>query len=518
MGSGAVRPLPLDLGDVTRLSDALTGEYLEEHRLVPTERRNGAVVVACADQPDPQALSELSEVLGAPLELVRAPEQDIVAAVRRAYGADPGTAADLIAGLEPDLEADTIADGAVAHDLAALANQPPVVRLVNLLLSEAVGAGASDVHLEADERRVRVRYRVDGVLDDAPSPPGQLRHAMLSRLKIMAELDIAERRAPQDGRFRLRMDDRELDVRVSTLPTLHGESVVLRLLDATREARDLASLGMAQDTLAALSGFARRPQGVLLVTGPTGSGKTTTLYALVQHLATGREKIVSVEDPVEYQLAGVSQVPVQPRAGVTFARALRSILRHDPDVLLVGEMRDPETAEICTQAALTGHLVLSTLHTTDAPAALTRLVDLGVAPYLVTSTVEMVLAQRLVRLLCRACASPMAATDSVRALAADDGCEIGRVMRAVGCAECRGTGYRGRSGIYELLVVDERLRREVSRGQGADVLRRLALASGMRSLRADGWRLVGMGRTTPEEVLRVTAAAVPSGPDAGDLS
>lgn len=500
-----IAPLPVDLSTVSRLSDALSGGYLEEHCLVPVARRGDAVVVACGATPDPQALAELSELLGAAVETVPAPEDEVVAAVRRAYGAEPGTAADLIAGLEPDAESDSGGE-LVAHDLAALANQPPVVRLVNLLLSEAVAAGASDVHLEADQRRVRVRYRVDGVLDDAPAPPAQLRQAMLSRLKIMAELDIAERRAPQDGRFRLRLEDRELDVRVSTLPTLHGESIVLRLLDAAREAHDLASLGMGPDTLAAVTRFARRPQGVLLVTGPTGSGKTTTLYALVRHLATGREKIVSVEDPVEYQLPEVAQVPVSPKAGVTFARALRSILRHDPDVLLVGEMRDPETAEICAQASLTGHLVLSTLHTTDAPAALTRLLDLGVPHYLVTSTVELVLAQRLVRSVCRHCVRTEPVDDAVRHLAADDGVELHEIRRGTGCDVCRGTGYRGRTGIYELLVVDDDLRREVSRGAGSDVLRPLALAHGMRSLRADGWRQVRAGRTTPDEVLRVTAA------------
>lgn len=506
MGEGVPVALPIDLAAIPRISDALAGEYLEEHGLLPVARRAGAVVVACGEgrTPDPQALAELAELLDARVETVDAPEEEIVATIRRVYGSEPGTAADLIAGLEAEPGSEPGAE-LVAHDLATLANQPPVVRLVNLLLAEAVAAGASDVHLEADQRRVRVRYRLDGVLADAPSPPAHLRQAMLSRLKIMAELDIAERRAPQDGRFRLRLEDRELDVRVSTLPTLHGESVVLRLLDAAREARDLQALGMGPDTLAAVERFARRPQGMLLVTGPTGSGKTTTLYALVRHLSTGREKIVSVEDPVEYQLADVAQVPVQPRAGVTFARALRSILRHDPDVLLVGEMRDPETAEICTQAALTGHLVLSTLHTTDAPAALTRLLDLGVPHYLVTSTVEVVLAQRLVRSVCRECARPVPVDDAVRRLAAEDGYELDAMQLGAGCTACRGTGYRGRTGIYELLVVDDELRRAVSRGSGADVLRPLALEHGMRSLRADGWRQVRAGRTTPEEVLRVTA-------------
>jgi len=355
-------------------------------------------------------------------------------------------------------------------------------------------------------------YRVDGVLQEAPAPPPHLRAAVVSRLKIMAELDIAERRLPQDGRVRLRTGERELDVRVSTLPTLHGESVVLRLLDIEGQRIDLEGLGFADDTLAALLGFAARPHGVLLSTGPTGSGKTTTLYALLDRVRTGREKIVSVEDPVEYELPGVAQVPVHPRLGLTFARALRSILRQDPDVLLVGEMRDPETAEICIQAALTGHLVLSTLHTNDAPGALTRLVDLGVPDYLVASTVQAVLAQRLVRRVCAACADPSAPDAAVAREMAVAGFPAGRVLRGRGCSACRNTGYRGRTGIHELLtvddalraeLVDDALRAELLAAPGTDRLRRVALERGMRPLRADGWRQVAAGVTTPEEVLRV---------------
>ena len=308
---------------------------------------------------------------------------------------------------------------------------------------------------------------------------------------------------PQDGRVRLRVEGRELDVRVSTLPTLHGESIVLRILDARGARIELGSLGLAPDTLAALVTLAARPHGMLLATGPTGSGKTTTLYALLERVRTGREKIVSVEDPVEYELAGVAQVPVRTAVGLTFARALRSILRQDPDVLLVGEMRDPETAEICIQAALTGHLVLSTLHTNDAPSALTRLLDLSVADYLVASTVEAVLAQRLVRRVCDQCAEPTPPGDVFLHAMAADGIELTSVSRGRGCAHCRGTGYRGRSGIYELLTVDDEVRSEVLRRRGSDALRRLAIANGMRPLRADGWRQVAAGVTTPEEVVRV---------------
>ena len=494
----------MKLTEAPRLSEELTEGYLEEQRLLPLAREDGRLVVAHAGEPDPQALAELGEHFDARIELRQVDQEELLPAIRHVYGREPASAEELIRELDADGEG-AAAGRSGTHDLEGLASQPPVVRLVNLLLSEAVEAGASDVHLEAREDGMRARYRIDGVLQDAPSPPAHLREAMVSRLKIMAELDIAERRMPQDGRIRLRVEGRELDVRVSTLPTLHGESVVLRLLDAERQRHDLGGLGMSGDTLDAVSRFARRPQGVLLATGPTGSGKTTTLYALLEHLKTGHEKIVSVEDPVEYELDGVAQVPVRRQAGLGFANALRSILRQDPDVLLVGEMRDPETAEICVQASLTGHLVLSTLHTNDAPSALTRLLDLGVPDYLVASTVELVLAQRLVRRSCPGCSTEVPATDAERREMAADGREVASVRRGEGCESCRGTGYRGRTGIYELLDVDEEIRAELLRHRGSGEIHRLALEKGMRPLRTDGWRQVAEGLTTPEEVLRVTA-------------
>jgi general secretion pathway protein E len=485
---------------LSRLGDALTREYLEENRVLPLALEDGRLVVGCAGRPDPQAVAELEELFGAPAELRQLDEAALLEGIRRAC-ARPD-AAGMIADLQGADGAGTDGDG-MTHDLEQMANQAPVIRLVNLLLSEAVEAGASDVHLEAEAREMSVRYRVDGVLQEAPAPPPHLRAAVVSRLKIMAELDIAERRLPQDGRVRLRTDGRELDVRVSTLPTLHGESVVLRLLEIEGQRISLETLGMGADTFAALLAFAERPHGVLLSTGPTGSGKTTTLYALVDRLRTGREKIVSVEDPVEYELPGIAQVPVNTKVGLTFARALRAILRQDPDVLLVGEMRDPETAEICIQAALTGHLVLSTLHTNDAPSALTRLVDLGVPDYLVASTVEGILAQRLVRRVCRHCAEPHPVDAALAREMEAAGHRTDRILRGRGCDACRGTGYRGRTGIYELVMMDDALRAELLRRPDSEALRRLALQHGMRSLRADGWRQVAAGVTTPEEVRRV---------------
>jgi general secretion pathway protein E len=494
----------LDLGQVRRLSPVLRAEYLEEHRVLPVICEGGRLCVAVSGTPDRQVLAELGALFGAVVDVEAVGEAELRAAIARAYGVGATTSEELIAGLTAS-GGPAAAEGAddLTQDLVGAAGEAPVVRLVNLLLSEAVAARASDVHLEQGAQGLVVRVRVDGVLQPAPSPPAALAASVVSRLKIMAQLDIAERRLPQDGRVRLRLTGRELDVRVSTLPTLHGESIVLRLLEASHQRLGLASLGMGEDTLAALLAYARRPQGVLLTTGPTGSGKTTTLYALLDQLRTGREKIISVEDPVEYAVPGVAQVPVRANVGLTFARALRAILRQDPDVLLVGEMRDGETAEICVHAALTGHLVLSTLHTNDAPSALTRLLDLGVADYLVSSTVGSVLAQRLVRMTCRHCGVDEAPAPEVAQLMGREGWPVDRIVRGGGCAECRGTGFRGRTGLYELLQVNDAIREEVHQRRGAGRIRTLAVEQGMRPLRHDGWRQVRAGITTPEEVLRV---------------
>ncbi len=454
--------------------------FLEHHALLPLELRDGVLRVATwRDAPDAQALDDLALMTGARVAVEQGDERLLRAAIHRLYGTE-STAQGVIDALGTDVGIAGDARDRALDDLVTQANEAPVVRLVNLLLVEALQARASDVHLEAYAGLLRVRYRVDGVLQEAPSPPAHLAAAVVSRLKIMAELDIAERRVPQDGRIRLRLQERPVDVRVSTVPTLHGESVVLRLLDKARGRIDLAALGMSGDTLARFREVIARPHGIVLATGPTGSGKTTTLYAAVDVLRTGREKILTVEDPVEYELAGVPQVPVHEKSGVTFASALRALLRQDPDVMLVGEIRDGETAGIATQAALTGHLVLSTLHTNDAVGALTRLRELGVEPYLVASTVQGVLAQRLVRMVCGDC-------------------------RGAGCAGCGATGYRGRVGIYELLVMSDALRAALLRGAESGELRRLATAEGMHTLRADGERLVAAGVTTLADVLRVTA-------------
>jgi type II secretory ATPase GspE/PulE/Tfp pilus assembly ATPase PilB-like protein len=398
--------------------------------------------------------------------------------------------------------ADGADDDALSTDVRDLANQPPVVRYVNLLVRDAYDAGASDIHLEATRAGLSARFRLDGVLSPAPEPPRDMHHAVVSRIKLLAEIDIAERRRPQDGRIRVRLEERELDLRVSTVPTIFGESVVLRLLDRGGRPVGRDELGMDAAMLATMIKLASRPHGMLLVTGPTGSGKTTTLYSLLQRRETGAEKIITVEDPIEYQLTGVTQVPVHRQAGVTFGSALRSILRQDPDVIMVGEMRDAETAEIAVQAAMTGHLVFSTLHTNDAIGAVPRLLDLGVPGYLVGATLEAVLAQRLVRRICDACRTEYRPSSESVALLA--GRPVGRVKmsRGAGCARCGNTGFRGRVGVFELLVLDESLKEAVIRGVTRGELRALAQERGMRPLRVDGWSKVESGVTTVEEVLR----------------
>ena len=495
------------LAGARRLSDALPADWLEQQAVLPLRVEDGTLVVASwLDAPAPLALDELRIRLGHPLVLQRFPEQAVRNAIRRLYAQESSTAEGVIAGLALDDELGTRPGELPLDDLVHLANEAPVVRLVNLLILEALEARASDVHLEGFADGLRVRYRIDGVLQPAPSPPPHLTAAIISRLKIMADLDIAERRLPQDGRIRLRLQDRAVDVRVATAPTLHGESVVLRLLDRERGRRSLGEMGMGADVLVGFGEVIGRTHGIVLVTGPTGSGKTTTLYAAVEQLRTGREKILTVEDPIEYELAGVPQVPVNEKVGVTFAAALRALLRQDPDILLVGEIRDEETAQVATQAALTGHLVLSTLHTNDAPSAVTRLLDLGVPPYLVASTLEAVLAQRLVRVLCRQCRREAIPDPRHLQRLGLPATALERVWQAVGCPQCRDTGYRGRQGIFELLVMSEALRDLTQSRASGDQLRAMAVREGMLPLRDDGLRLVREGVTTLDEVLRVAGS------------
>jgi len=485
------------------LAESFDQAYLEQWNILPLELADGRLRVASVGEPAVEVLDDLVESYGAPVELILVGREELLDAVRRTYSAAESVM-ELVKSLDAEFANATPSDNDSLADARDLANQPPVIRLVNLLIRDAHEAQASDIHLEATRQGLRARFRIDGVLQDAPNPPRGLEAAVISRIKLLAELDIAERRLPQDGRIRVRLDQRELDLRVSTVPTLYGESVVLRLLDRGGRPVALEELGMAPDTLSTFLQLASRPHGILLVTGPTGSGKTTTLYAALGLRQQVAEKIITVEDPVEYHLDHITQVPVHTKAGMTFASALRSILRQDPDVVMIGEMRDAETAGIAIQAAMTGHLVFSTLHTNDAISSITRLVDLKVEPYLVAATLEGVLAQRLVRKICSDCRERYRADPQAVALLAQHPVGSVTLERGRGCGSCRETGYRGRTGIYELFPISEEAKQVIAGDPNLHTLRELARNNGMITLREDGWRKVQAGITTVEEVIRVT--------------
>jgi type II secretory ATPase GspE/PulE/Tfp pilus assembly ATPase PilB-like protein len=477
------------------IAPALTRDFLLHHRVCPKSfADDGSVIVAVADNSLLGATDDISFAYDRPVTTEPVPGEELERLIER-----------LTTRAERTIElarADSSADD-LATDVRDLVNQPPVIRYVNLLVRDAYDVSASDIHLEATRSGLSARFRVDGVLVPAPEPPRHLHLAVVSRIKLLAELDIAERRRPQDGRIRVRLEARELDLRVSTVPTMYGESVVLRLLDHGGRPVTLDELGMTRGILDEVERLSARPHGMFLVTGPTGSGKTTTLYAALQRRDASTEKIITVEDPIEYQLPGVTQMPVHRQAGVTFASALRAILRQDPDVVMIGEMRDQETAEIAVQAAMTGHLVFSTLHTNDATGAIPRLLDLGIPDYLVAATLEGVLAQRLVRRVCVQCReSYEPSPESVLAVAGR--CVEGVTLaRGAGCPMCRGTGFRGRIGIFELLSITDDVRDAIATRASRADLRAVAGHAGLVPLRADGWHRVQSGLTTIEEVLRV---------------
>ena len=477
------------------LPASLTRDYLLHHRVCPKSiSDDGALVVAVTENSLTADADDLSFAYDRPVTLETVPREELDRLVER-----------LTTRSERSIElARAHASGDdLATDVRNLANQPPVIRYVNLLVRDAYDVSASDIHLEATRSGLSARFRVDGVLIPAPEPPSHLHLAVVSRIKLLAELDIAERRRPQDGRIRVRLEARELDLRVSTVPTMYGESVVLRLLDHGGRPVTLDELGMSRRILDSVERLSGRPHGMFLVTGPTGSGKTTTLYAALQRRDSATEKIITVEDPIEYQLPGITQMPVHRQAGITFAAALRAILRQDPDVVMIGEMRDQETAEISVQAAMTGHLVFSTLHTNDAISTIPRLLDLGIPEYLVAATVEGVLAQRLVRRVCSECRESYEPSPDAVAAVAGGSVRRMRLARGAGCPACRGTGFRGRIGVFELLTITDDVRDAIaSRASRAD-LRALGVRAGLLPLRTDGWQRVEEGLTTVEEVLRV---------------
>ncbi|MEJ5236929.1 MAG: type II/IV secretion system protein [Limisphaera sp.] len=476
---------------------------LLREELLPLRRVDGWVEVATSRLFATQAFDTLRVMTGLRLRPVLAPTE----AIQREMKKRLGVGADTIDTLEEETPFQVVdEEGEEETNLDVAAEDASIIRFVNQVLRDAIELRASDVHLEPFEDELRIRYRIDGVLQEIPVPAQVKRFqpAIVSRVKILSHLNIAEKRLPQDGRIKIRVDNGEVDIRVSVIPMLHGEAVVMRLLRQNATLRGMEELGMAERELRCFRRVLGLPHGIILVTGPTGSGKTTTLYTALQEINDTSRKIITIEDPVEYQLKGVNQIQVSEKAGLTFARGLRSILRHDPDVILVGEIRDTETAQIAVQASLTGHLVFSTLHTNDAPGAVTRLVDMGVEPYLVASSLEAVLAQRLVRVLCRHC-KQVDDSAPARAFKAQLGWpEDQPIYRAVGCRECRQTGYFGRHAIFEWMDVTPEIRSMVLKRCSADEIRGAARKAGMRTLAEDGWRLVRMGITTPEEVLRVT--------------
>jgi general secretion pathway protein E len=474
--------------------------FLKHARIIPLVESETALVVAMADPLDDAVVRALEFVLERTVLRRVALPADIEAAYERLYGEGRSTM-DRISDAAGDREdMDREAD---LERLRDLASEAPVIRLVNALITRAVEMGASDIHLETGEIGLRMRYRIDGVLREIEPPPARLKSAIVSRLKIMAKLDIAERRLAQDGRIRLAVRGKEIDFRVSTTPAIHGESVVLRILDRGALSLDFTELGFDDDLLRPFLEILDRPYGIVLVTGPTGSGKTTTLYTALTTLNSPDRKILTIEDPIEYLLAGINQVQVRPQIGLTFANALRSFLRQDPDVMMVGEIRDLETAQIAVQAALTGHLVLSTVHTNDAASAMTRLLDMGIEDYLLTSTINGVLAQRLVRKLCLSCREPRSPSpDLCDRLGFSDCADT--LYRPTGCAVCNGTGYRRRTMISELMVVTDAIRPLVLRHAEARELRTEAIRGGMQTMHAHGMKKALAGITTIEEVVRVT--------------
>ena len=490
---------PLPLGN-------LNLKFLKHAKVLPLAQTNGTLTVAMSDPADYYTIQSLQLATGLQVEPRLARERDVLEALETIYG---GGNAEGGAAAEPaDAELEIFSDDEEDVDhLRDLASEAPVIRFVNLLISRAVEQRASDIHIEPFENELKVRYRIDGVLHDVEAPARRLQAAIVSRVKIMSKLNIAERRLPQDGRIKLRLMGREIDLRVSTLPTLYGESVVLRILDRSSIVVTLGSLGFPEDTLAQFDRLITKPYGMILVTGPTGSGKTTTLYGALDKINSPDKKLITIEDPVEYQLFGVNQIHVKPQIGLTFANGLRSIVRQDPDVIMVGEIRDAETAEIAIQAALTGHLVFSTLHTNDAAGAVSRLLEMGVEDYLLASSLLGVLAQRLVRKVCEKCRRSAEITPTVQRELGGDGAAA-EIYEGTGCEACAQTGYRGRSGIFELLLVNEVIRPLILKRSSADMLKDAAVQQGMRTLREDGWHKVRTGVTTVAEVVRVTQEEV----------
>ena len=470
--------------------EGLSPRFMRQSRFFPLAIQNSTLTIAMADPLDFETIAAVRAFSGLKIQTALAFEQDVLDAIDKHYGEAARQAS--------DADSDAAQASEDLEHLRDMASEAPVIRLVNAMIAQAIEQRASDIHIEPFEKEFRVRFRVDGVLFNQEAPPRELKSAIISRLKLMAKLNIAERRLPQDGRIKIKILGREVDLRVSTLPTLYGESVVMRLLDRSAgDFYDLRRLGFDDTMLSRMEHFTSLPHGIFLVTGPTGSGKSTTLYSALKRINLPDKKIITIEDPVEYQMDGINQIHVNPQIGLTFASGLRHIVRQDPDVIMVGEIRDRETADVAIRAALTGHLVFSTLHTNDAPSAITRLTDMGVENYLLTSSLVAVLAQRLVRLVCTHCR-----TSSGMVISPEG--ERLESWRGAGCERCNGSGYIGRMGIFEMMELNDELRTRIMANEDASLLTQASRRYGMRNLREDGWRKIRLGLTTVAEVMRVT--------------
>ncbi|MCP4682513.1 MAG: type II secretion system ATPase GspE [Desulfobacterales bacterium] len=486
--------------------DNLSVKFMKQSRFVPLEIIEDSLRIAMVDPGDYYTIDALKLAYGLNIEVSRGRDDDILEVIERVYGAGSQSLETIIEEAGKDVYDITSAGEEDADHLRDLASEAPIIRLVNRLILNAVELRASDIHFEPFENAFRVRYRIDGVLHEVEAPPRNLQAAIISRVKIMAKLDIAERRLPQDGRIKLKISDREIDFRVSTLPTLFGESLVMRILDRETLILDLEKLGFPVNLLHEYIELISMPYGMILVTGPTGSGKTSTLYTTLAKINSSENKIITLEEPVEYQLEGVNQIQVNPKIGLSFANGLRSIVRQDPDIILVGEIRDAETAEIAIQSSLTGHLLFSTLHTNDAAGAVTRLLDMGVESFLLSSTLLGVLAQRLVRIICPNCKEEIRPEEKlVESMGMPRDEVAGTVFFAgKGCEDCRSTGFKGRMAIFEYLPVDSEMREEITKESNTERIKDVALNKGMITLRQDGWDKVKQGITTIPEVLKVT--------------
>ena len=504
--------IPFRLKALSWSSDAefvreLPIQYFKRHLFFPVLADDGVVTLMLHDPMTLEAASDLYGILGVDrIDPVLMPRQLILSAIHAAYDQNRDTAEQLVQDMTDASGESILNEIEEAADLLDDVGDAPIIKLVNHIIAQAAKANSSDIHIEPYQDRFVIRYRMDGVLYELMSPPKWMQAPLVSRIKVMARLNIAEKRLPQDGRLEVRIGEENIDIRISTIPTSFGERVVMRLLNKSASLLKLSEFGMTSDTFAAISRLIRRPNGIVLVTGPTGSGKTTSLYAMLSEINRPDINIVTIEDPVEYRIHGIGQIQVNPKIGLTFAKGLRSIVRQDPDVILVGEIRDNETAEIAVQSALTGHLVFSTLHTNDSASAITRLVDIGIEPFLISSAVQAVIAQRLIRVLCPDCKEEFVPTAEELEVLGEGGAMLAghRLYRAVGCSECLQSGYRGRMSIYEIMEMDSALRGVVLKTSDAGPIQAAAVSAGMRTLRVDGIRRVAEGLTTIEEVLRVT--------------